>query len=54
MTIDSNGIIPDPNKVKSIKDWKTLMCVADVHSFLRLVNYLCRFIPNLAKLHKPL
>ena len=53
-TIDSDGLIPDPNKVKSIKDWKTPTCVAEVQSFLGLVNYLLRFIPNLATLHKPL
>ena len=54
MTIDSNGLMPDPNNVKSIKDWKTPTCVADVKSFLGLVNYLLRFIPNLATLCKPL
>ena len=46
--------MPDPNKVKSIKDWKTPTSVAEVQSFLGLVNYLLRFIPNLATLHKPL
>ena len=54
MTIDSDGLMPDPNKVRSIKDWKTPMCVPQVQSFLSLVNYLLRFIPNLATLHKPL
>ena len=54
MTIDSNGLMPDPNKVKSIKDWKTLMYVAEVQRFLGMVNYLLRFIPNLATLHKTL
>ena len=54
MTIDSDGLMPDPNKVKSIKDWKTPMCVSEVQSFLGLVNYLLRFIPNLATLWKPL
>ena len=54
MTIDSNGLMPDPNKVKSIKDWKKPMCVTDVQSFLDLANYLLIFIPNLATLCKPL
>ena len=54
MTIDSDGLMPDPNKVKSIKDWKTPTCVAEVQSFLGLVNYLLRFLTNLATLCKPL
>ena len=54
MTIDSDGLMPDPNKVKSIKDWKTPACVSDMQSFLGLVNYLLRFTPNLATLGKPL
>ena len=54
MTIDSDGLMPDPNKVKSIKDWKTPTHVAEVQSFLGLVNFLLRFIPNLVTLHKPL
>ena len=54
MKIDRDGLMADPNRVKSIKDWKTPTCVADVQRFLGLVNYLLRFIPNLATLHKPL
>ena len=54
MTIDSDGLMSDPNKVKSIKDWKTPTYVAEVQGFLGLVNYLLRFIPNLATLCKPL
>ena len=54
MTIDSDGLMPDPSNVKSIKDRKTPTCVEDVQSFLGFVNYLLRFIPNLATLHKPL
>jgi len=52
--VSENGVEVDPNKVKSIVEWPTLTCVNDIQSFLGLVNYYRRFIPDLAKTAAPL
>lgn len=52
--ISQEGVAVDPAKVKSIIDWPPLTCVNDIQSFLGLVNYYRRFIPDLAKTAAPL
>nr|GFA86320.1 reverse transcriptase domain-containing protein [Tanacetum cinerariifolium] len=44
----------DPNKVNSVKNWKTLESPTEIRSFLGLAGYYRRFIENLSKIAKPL
>jgi hypothetical protein len=46
------GIIVDPVKVKDVLDWKPLMSMHQVRSFLGLVGYYYRFILNFCKISK--
>ena len=52
--ISADGIRMDPKKIEAISKWQILHNVADVRSFLGLINYYRRFIPNLAKIASPL
>ena len=45
-----NGIKLAQSKIKAIKDWPTPTNVKELQSFLGMVNYLSRFIPNLSRL----
>jgi hypothetical protein len=44
----------DPDKVRDVLDWKPPMSVTQVRSFLGLVGYYQRFIPNFFKITKPI
>jgi hypothetical protein len=48
------GIALDPSKVKEVLDWKLSTSVCEVWSFLGLVGYYGRFIPNFSKIMKPI
>ena len=48
--ISAEGIMPDPNKVKAIKDWPVSSNVKELQSFLGSVNYLSHFVPELSSL----
>jgi hypothetical protein len=52
--ISSDGISVDPSKACDVLDWKPLMTVHQVRSFLRLAGYYCRFILNFSKIAKPI
>ncbi|CAH1720138.1 unnamed protein product [Aphis gossypii] len=52
--INENGVSPDPNKLKCIKDYPKLKNAKDIKSFLGLLNYYRRFVDNFAKIAKPL
>ena len=52
--ISDKGISMDPDKVKSILEWPVPTTVKEVQSFVGLCNYYRRFIPNFAKITKPL
>ena len=52
--LSADGILPNPEKVTKIKDWPTPKTPKEVHSFVGLASYYCRFIPNFAKWAGPL
>jgi hypothetical protein len=52
--ISTEGIAVDPSKVQEVLDWKSLRSVTQIRSFLRLVGYYRRFIPNFSKITKPM
>ena len=52
--ISANGLAPDEKKVEAVKNARPPQNAAKVRSFLGLVNYCARFIPNFATLAEPL
>ncbi|UYV68677.1 K02A2.6-like [Cordylochernes scorpioides] len=52
--IDEHGIKADEKKVKAIAEMKPPTDVHGVQRFMGLVNFLGRFVPNLAEITKPL
>ncbi|XP_065176961.1 uncharacterized protein K02A2.6-like [Sycon ciliatum] len=52
--IDQDGIHSDPQKVQGIQDFTPCQDVADVRSFLGLVNQLGKFSPSLASVSQPI
>lgn len=52
--LSGNGISPTDDKVETIKRFRDPQTVEELRSFLGLVNYLGKFIPDLATLTTPL
>ena len=52
--ISANGIKPDPEKIKSIVELSRPTNIAGLQSFLGLVAFVRKFIPNCSKLIAPL
>ena len=52
--VTDEGIKPDPSKVQAIKNWPVPTCLKELQSFLGVVNFLNKFIPQLSKLRLPL
>jgi hypothetical protein len=52
--ISPEGITVDPSKVRVVLDWKPPTYVHQVQSFLGLVGYYRRFIPNFSMIAKPI
>ena len=52
--VDHNGVHPSPRKVQAIREVPVPGNAAELESFLGLVNYYCRFIPDNATLVHPL
>jgi transposase InsO family protein len=53
-TISKEGIRPDPEKTKLIQNLKPPSSVKETRSFIGLTSYYRRFIPEYAKIAKPL
>ncbi|CAK1595080.1 unnamed protein product [Parnassius mnemosyne] len=52
--INNDGVKPNPEKLKAISEFPVPKCAKDIKSFLGLVSYYRRFIPDFSKLAKPL
>jgi len=52
--VTSEGVKPDPQKVKANKEFPTPKKTTDVKSFLGLSGYYRKFIPQFSKMAKPL
>jgi hypothetical protein len=50
----AEGVAVDPGKVKDILNWKPPISVHEVRSFLEMVGYYRRFIPDFSKVAKPI
>ena len=50
----ADGISPDPEKVKAIHDARPPTSANEVRSFLGMVTYCAKFIPNFSDITKPL
>jgi hypothetical protein len=44
----------DLSKVQEVHEWKSPRTVTQIRSFLRLVGYYHRFVPNFSKIAKPM
>ncbi|GJP59393.1 hypothetical protein CLOP_g11714 [Closterium sp. NIES-67] len=52
--VGADGIKIDPKKIIAIRDWKPPTNLQELQSFLGFVNYVRRFIPNMAGITGPL
>ena len=52
--VSAEGLSPDLAKVQAVRDWKVPESIIDIHSFLGLVGYYRRFIPQFAQIAAPL
>ena len=50
--LSAKGISPNPEKVDKVWDWPLPKTSKEVHSFIGLASYYCRFIPNFTKWSK--
>jgi hypothetical protein len=53
-TISQAGITIDPDKVQEVMNWKPPTTVRQIRSFLGLVGYYRRFIPDISRIAKPI
>jgi hypothetical protein len=52
--ISKNGIVVDPEKIKSIEEWTTPRNVVEVRSFIGLEGYYKRFIEGFSQIVYPI
>lgn len=47
--VTSQGLKPDPGKVKAVEEMPSPTCKKELSSLLGLVNYLSKFLPRLSE-----
>ena len=52
--LTDRGVGPTPTQVEAVVNSREPTCASEVRSFLGLVNFLAKFIPNLASVAEPL
>ena len=52
--ISANGVIPDPDRTQTIREYQTPTTVRDIRAFLGFFGYYRRFINNFAQIAQPL
>lgn len=52
--VDRHGIRPNPEKIAAVQGFSPPTNITDVRSFLGLVNYYRRFIPDMARIASPI
>ena len=52
--ISAAGVAVDLSKTAAVSEWATPASCTDVHSFIRLANYYCKFVDRFANLAAPL
>ena len=52
--VGSQGVKPDPNKIKAVEQFPVPTNLTEVRSFLRLTTYYHRFVPSYATIAEPL
>ena len=52
--VSADGVKPDPEKIKAIVDMNVPKAVNELQRFLGMINYVGKFIPNLAEIAAPL
>lgn len=52
--VEDGKISPSPTKVSAVQNYPEPKSLADIHSFLGLTGYFRKYIPNYAKVAKPL
>ena len=53
-TVDAQGLRPNPNKVRAVEEAPHPRCVSELKSFLGLLAYYSKFLPDLATVLSPL
>jgi quinol-cytochrome oxidoreductase complex cytochrome b subunit len=53
-TISKEGISVDPSKVQEVMDWKPPKSIHQIFTFMGLVGYYRRFIPDFSIITKPM
>jgi len=48
------GVKPDPKKLETIQNYKRLIIIKGIRSFLSLANFYWKFIKDFSQLMKPL
>ena len=52
--LTENGLQPDPKKVDAVINFPAPVDKQELQSFLGMINYLGKFVPNMSKLNEPL